>query len=304
VVSGVPRSGTSWVAKALSFAPGLTYYREPDNHNWVDQARFRFRFTYLRDRDDAAADPEFADHLRRSLTGRVATPATMSEDPGPLLGRLPPRWARRLGGRFPALYRTEPGVLVKLVFSNLALGWIADEFPGARQVHVLRHPCGTFASWRRLGWEPSPELLLRDERLVAELGPLADTLAEADGFWERAGAEWAATALVVTRQAARHPGWVVVQHEWLCEDPEPRFRRLTAAAGLAWTDAAARFVRGSDTTGDDVYGLHRRSRDEIDKWLREVDPADVARCRAVVERFDLPWYPGFEPVTTAPVWSD
>jgi hypothetical protein len=301
VVSGVPRSGTSWVARTLAYAPGLTYYREPDNHDYVEGARFRFRFLYLpRPRED----PEYAAHMRRALTGQIVTPATMRDDPGPLLGRLPARWARRLGSRFPVLYLRAPGVLAKLVFSNLALEWISDAFPRARQVHVLRHPCGTFASWRRLGWEPRPHLLLEDELLTEELGPLAAVLAEADGFWERAAAEWAATAVIVTRQAARHPDWLVVQHEWLCEDPEPRFRLLTEAAGLRWTDGAARFLRGADAPGDDPFGFRRRSRDEIDKWRREVDPADVARCRAVVERFELPWYPGFEPVPSAPTWAN
>ena len=43
VVAGFPRSGTSWLAKGLSFAPGFTYYREPDNFNFVPGAEERFR---------------------------------------------------------------------------------------------------------------------------------------------------------------------------------------------------------------------------------------------------------------------
>jgi CheY-like chemotaxis protein len=31
IVGGFARSGTSWLAKSLSFARGFTYYREPDN---------------------------------------------------------------------------------------------------------------------------------------------------------------------------------------------------------------------------------------------------------------------------------
>jgi hypothetical protein len=273
------------VAKVLSFAPGFTYYREPDNHDYVEGARFRFRFLYL------------------ALHGEIATPATMRDDPGPLLSRVPPKWARRLGSRFPALYFRSEGVLAKLVFSNLALEWISGAFPGARQIHVLRHPCGTFASWRRLGWEPRPHLLLEDPELVEELGPLAATLADAEDFWERAGAEWAANVLIVTRQAARHPDWLLVQHEWLCEDPEPRFRHLTTAAGLTWTDGARRFLAGSDAPGDEAFGLRRRSADEVDKWIGEIDPGEIARCRAVVERFELPWYPDFAPVPATPAWA-
>ena len=39
IVAGFPRSGTSWLAKGLSFAPGFTYYREPDNYDRVDGPR-------------------------------------------------------------------------------------------------------------------------------------------------------------------------------------------------------------------------------------------------------------------------
>jgi hypothetical protein len=39
VVAGFPRSGTSWLAKGLSFAPGFTYYREPDNFNFPARRR-------------------------------------------------------------------------------------------------------------------------------------------------------------------------------------------------------------------------------------------------------------------------
>ncbi len=38
IVVGFPRSGTSWLAKCLSFAPDFTYYREPDNFNFVPGA--------------------------------------------------------------------------------------------------------------------------------------------------------------------------------------------------------------------------------------------------------------------------
>jgi hypothetical protein len=46
IVAGFPRSGTSWVAKGLSCAPGFTYYREPDNHDRVPQAEERFAWLF------------------------------------------------------------------------------------------------------------------------------------------------------------------------------------------------------------------------------------------------------------------
>src|SRR3954454_17900073 len=236
VVSGIPRSGTSWVAKTLSFAPGYTYYREPDNSDHVAGAEPWFRFRYL---PEGVTDDAFAAHMGRALEGGIATPATMAEAPGLLLGRLPTRVRDAIGARVPALYLRKPGVLLKLIHCNLALEWIAGAAPSARQIVVLRHPCGTFASWRRQGWTPDVKRLLDDERLVADhLSPYAELIEGAQSVWERAGAFWGAVTLVVTKQLEQHPAWLPVQHEWLCQEPVDRFRLLYDAAGLTWTDEA------------------------------------------------------------------
>ena len=69
------RSGSSWLGKGLSFAPGFTYYREPDNYHEVPEAKERFTWLYLtRDRDD----PEYYRLMVRACTGRVATAFTLS----------------------------------------------------------------------------------------------------------------------------------------------------------------------------------------------------------------------------------
>ena len=89
--------------------------------------------------------------MTRACAGNVATAFTMREDPGPLLSRLGGP-GRALGERLPFLFLRRRHVLLKLVFANLNLTWLSANFPEARQLVVLRHPCGQFASWRRLGW--------------------------------------------------------------------------------------------------------------------------------------------------------
>jgi hypothetical protein len=70
VVAGFPRSGTSWLAKGLSFAPGFTYYREPDNFNFVPGAEERFTNLYLTAEHDDAA---YRRLMTRAAAGEVAT---------------------------------------------------------------------------------------------------------------------------------------------------------------------------------------------------------------------------------------
>jgi len=298
VVAGFPRSGTSWLAKGLSFAPGFTYYREPDNFNFVPGAVERFANLYLTAEHD---DPAYRLLMTRAAAGQVATARTMRQNPGPLLGLLggPGRF---LGERFPFLFFRKRDVLLKLVYANLNLAWISANLPHARQVCVLRHPCGQFESWRRLGWEPRPERLLENSRLVEDhLAPFAGLIRSATGYWERAGALWAATVYVIHRQTRSEGDRIIVSHEWLCADPVKRFEKLYRRLGMTWTPRAERFLRASDGADDQhTYSMSRPTAKQIDKWKERLSVDDIESCRRFVEPFGLPYYPGFEPYVTGP----
>jgi hypothetical protein len=293
IVAGFPRSGTSWLAKCLSFAPGFTYYREPDNFDRVREAERRFVNLYLTAEQD---DPAYRRLMTRACTGQVTTAFTMREDPGPLLSRLGRR-GRKLGEMLPFLFFRKPHVLLKLVFANLNLSWFSANIPHARQVCLLRHPCGQFASWQRLRWEPAPAALLENPRLVADhLHPFADLLRSAESFWERAGALWAATVYVIHRQTLADNGRLVVAYEWLCGDPVARFEELYRLLGLDWSATTGQRVRETNSEGDNlVYSLNRPTAFQVDRWKERVSPEDIEACRRFVEPFGLPYYPEFEP---------
>jgi hypothetical protein len=293
IVAGLPRSGTSWLAKCLSFAPDFTYYREPDNFNFVPGAEERFANLYLTAEHDDAA---YRRLMLRAAAGEVATARTMRQNPGPLLAPFG-RPGRALGERFPALFLRKRHVLLKLVYANLNLAWISANLPHARQVCILRHPCGQFDSWKRLGWEPRPERLLENDRLVADhLAPFAELIRSASGYWERAGALWGATTYVIHRQTPADTARLIVSYEWLCGDPVTRFQTLYRLLGMAWTSRAERFIRASDA-GDDqrTYSMNRPTAMQVDKWKAHLSGEDIEDCRRFVEPFGLPYYPGFQP---------
>ena len=305
IVSGSPRSGTSWLGKGLSFSPGFTYYREPDNPNEVNAADDRFAWAYL---TPEIQDPEYLDLMDRATRGELATAFTMCDDPGPILQRFGQR-GLILGQRHPVLFLRKRHVLLKLVYASLNLSWLAARFPQARLVTVFRHPCGQFESWRRLGWEPEPVRLLENERLMRDhLHPFESLLGGAKSFWERAGAYWGALAYVNHRQTEAEGGRLVVAYEWLCEDPVARFRTLYRRLGLRWSRNAERFLRAADRAGDTgAYSLNRSAAAQIDGWKRRLAAEEIAACRRFVEPFEVPYYPNFEPRTMRfrrDGWSD
>jgi hypothetical protein len=293
IVSGMPRSGSSWLAKGLSYAPRFTYYREPDNHHEVAEAQERFGWLYLTpDRNDDA----YYRLIARACSGRLATPFTLCDDPGPLLKPLG-RWGRRLGGRFPILFLRKHDVLLKLIYASLNLTWLSARFPRARQVCIVRHPCGQFESWQRLGWEPEPARLLGIERLMADhLHPFESLLGGASSYWERAGALWAAMTYVLHRQTIADGRRVIVSYEWLCGEPVARLEQLYRRLELKWSPEAEQFLRSSDREGDTrPYSLKRSSRTQVDVWKQRLTAEQVGDCRRFVEPFGLPYYPDFEP---------
>jgi hypothetical protein len=293
MVTGFPRSGTSWLAKCLSFAPGFTYYREPDNYEHVPEAEKRFVYLYLTGEHD---DPAYRRLMTRACAGQMATAYTLRQDPGPLL-RLLRGPGRALGERLPFLFFRKRHVLLKLVFANLNLAWFSANLPHVQQLCVLRHPCGQFESWRRLGWEPKPVRLLENPRLVADhLHPFVDLIHSAQGYWERAGALWAATVYVIHRQTQADRARLIVAYEWLCGDPVRRFEALYHQLGLDWNPKAERFIRDSDNERDArTYSISRPTTTQIDKWKDSLSRDDVEACRRFVEPFGLPYYSGFEP---------
>ncbi len=293
IVAGFPRSGTSWLAKCLSFAPDFTYYREPDNFDRVPEAEQRFVHLYLTATND---DPAYRRLMTRACQGQVATAFTMKEDPGPLLALLGRR-GRWLGERFPFLFFRKQHVLLKLVFANLNLAWFSANVPRASQLCVLRHPCGQFASWQRLGWEPKPAALLDNQRLIVDhLHPFVDLINSARTFWERAGALWGATVHVIHRQTRADGGRRIVAYEWLCADPLARFEQLYELLDMEWTAEAERGIRKGNVEGDSMtYSLHRPAAVQVDRWKDRVGPEEIASCRRFVEPFGLPYYPDFEP---------
>ena len=109
IVAGFPRSGSTWVATALSLAPGYTYYHEPDNFDAVPEANERFFWLYLTPDE---REPAYLSLMARACAGRVTTAHTMWHDPGPLLQPFGER-GRRLGERFPILFCRKRHVLLK-----------------------------------------------------------------------------------------------------------------------------------------------------------------------------------------------
>lgn len=296
VVIGVPRSGTSWVATILSAAPGVVYMNEPDYPETYPSGGLAVRqyglYPVLRPHDSAPPyemvwDIAFAGGFPDGAVTRRA---------GKLLMTLPNAARAPITHAAARLWRTrnrEPAhCVVKSVYAQFAIEWIADRY---RPIVVLvrRNLLSVIASWLKLGFVPyatETPFELWDHPVIQRefLQPLGlERPDPAAPLMHRIAMHVGLLALGLERAAERHPEWVFVNHEELCESPEARFRELFARTQLTWTDAVAGQLQALDRPGSGVE-VQRVAAQQIGSWKSTLTPEQVNEATGILRRFGQP----------------
>lgn len=292
LVFGLPRSGTSWMAKIFDSHPDTLYLHEPDKHvrlrdvpvvlpaePRVGLDAFLRRVLANRSPDVTGKLPAFtksyrsgARHLARTAAGCAAR-------------FLPPRLAR-----VPDLI--DPGRRPRLVWKSVnslgRLGALARLLPHARILLLLRHPCGQIASVLRgyatgniQGPPPSEqyrvfEMLLETEQARARGLTLAAL--KAMHPVERQAWRWVLFLEKAVADTARLAHCRLLRYEDLCAAPVEGARELFAFAGLGWHERTEAFIRAStDGESEQYYALRKDPGRSASKWQRELPEADARR---------------------------
>jgi hypothetical protein len=306
LVTGAPRSGSTWVGNVLSLDGRSGYIHEPFNKHCPDgrcRARFEHAFTYVTPENEAPYRAALADTLAwkyspRAELARIRHPAIRPRKTR--VSRDLVRLARDYS-YFEYMRRQGKRVILKDPLALFSADWIAERF-GARVVVVIRHPAAFVASLRAAGWERVPfGIFLSQPRLMEDrLAPFRAEVAAAaaempDGI--AAGAlHWKLMHHHIDLLRSEHPDWIFVRHEDLSRDPLGAFGDVFARLGLDFSDEVrenlARFTSDSATLSKrSIFGTARRtmrnSRDSIHLFRKRLSPEEIARIREI----------------TAPLWQ-
>lgn len=302
LVAGIPRSGTTWTGQVLAHAHGSPLRHEPDNEKQhlaaLRAKRGLGRFPVLGPGESA---PAYERLWRRAFSGvseprsrrsavatRLWSKASLDEREAAVSGRLTLdlRLARALAGcQSPPAGNGDGGyVVVKSVHVPLALEWVGDRFPAARIVVVLRHPASVLSSWREMG--------LADQDRALDRHPVVrDCLLPAWGVSPPGGdalsrAAWHVCLLTAAllHSAARHPEWLLVEHEDLCRRPVARFAVLSAELGMTWSERAEQYLQASDTDGQG-FAVRRRAGEQPDRWRTRLTAEELDALATTMRRF-------------------
>ncbi len=302
LIAGVPRSGTTWIGRALGHTENTAYVNEPDGFR--DPLAFRTMLTYgenpALEPGQAAPDVEalwagaFAggrpagtvrDRLARALFERTPLDALRAARAvGHASGK--PGLAARL-----AVARVaEPGarVVVKSVQSALALDWIADRFQ-PRVLVIERNPFNVLSSWNELGYVRNPRETAAISAYARKRWGIEPPDESAPHLALQAFLFGVLTS-ALRETSAKHPEWSRTRHEDLCVDTVTRFRSLAAEVGLTWGDEAERFLTDSDREGT-PYRTQRRTEEQPDRWRDRLDADQVSIIRETLAQFPHAFVP-------------
>ncbi|HEX4813035.1 MAG TPA: sulfotransferase [Nonomuraea sp.] len=285
LVTGLPRSGTSWTGKMLAAGGDLVYVNEPLNPEHppgrcpgVLDAEVTHRFQYICDDNAAGWLPAFRD----TVALRYGWRAELRTNRSPYdLARL-----LRYGTAFTVGRLAGRRALLDDPFAVLSAGWFARRL-GCRVIALVRDPVSLTASWRRLGWTVDfrdlldQPLLVRDHPRLRALDNAADPITKIATLWQ-------ATRTIL----ASTPGILLASYEGLAADPVPGFRHLYAHAGISWTPTAERRITRACTGPARAGGFrwsglsrtaYRRmdSRHALAAPARGLSPEDATRIRAL-----------------------
>lgn len=296
LISGCPRSGTTFCGNIVSKAPEIFEIYEPFNHDFTYHLDLPTKFFRVTAENEAEYKPRIDRllalsspaqrwrHLPRGAVERLISKKDMTAALS--LKKL-------AQDRDSFLHATRISIKDPIAF--FSADWLARTY-GARVVIMCRHPGGVVSSFLNLGWESETKYIV-DHPL-----PLSDGRFDKEiAAWRRnpddaVGAvilQWKLFTQASLDWHKMHPDWFFCLHDQLCDHPVDLFRAIFKSVDLPFSPKIEAQIR-ADTGASNIidpaqhtqHNLRRQSAELKDQWRKRLDP-DIAN--RIVKETEALW---------------
>lgn len=287
LVTGLHRSGTSWVGRMLGAGSDLAYVSEPLNvlhRPGVFGAPVQRWYTYICAENENHYLNSFKETL--SLDYRFLAELKSLRSVKDFLRMARDAFAFALGRV------RNSRVLLKDPFALFSVEWFAQRLD-CTVVIVLRHPAAFVSSLKRLGWRFDFQDLLSQPLLMRDwLDPFREQMMEMkrnqDDVLEPASLLWRMAAYFVSELQRRHPEFLVLRHEDLARQPLDQFDAIYSRLGLNFDSRAKRHIDMATRSGNpteasshSIYSTTLDSAANVEIWKNRLSPGEIARIREI-----------------------
>ncbi len=290
LVTGAPRSGTTWVGKMLALSPSLGYIHEPFNndHN-VGRLPQHFpeNFFYLHSGNETPYRLWLDDVLdyKYYLSRALIKNQGLREK-----GAHVREWMHFISFRWK---RKRP--LIKDPLAFFSTPWLSQKF-NVRPIVVIRHPAAVISSFKRLNWNITFEHFLNQQQLLTDwLGDHEEEIVQATkqslSTIQAGILLWKLIYSTVIQYQNRFPEWFYVRHEDLSRDPEQAFHDLFQYISVPYTDAVIKKlrvyiqgnVRSEVPDGANAMYIRINSRENIFNWKKRLSQDEISEIKSQLE---------------------
>lgn len=288
IVSGTPKSGSTWVGKMLSLSPKIGYIHEPFSpirRPGVSDDIFKLWFTYVDYSNCGCFEYTLNDTFNfSSKISNLISKISSIDDGARVLAVLLRNLRYRLNQARP---------LIKDPIALFSLEWLAEKF-SADVIVIIRHPAAFCNSLINARWQIRFDQLLSQRELIS--GPLLQYADEIQAqvrspgslldqsilFWRIAHHQ------ILNYKLAHASSWTFVRHEDLLVDPIAQFKCLYKSLSIPYNDDYAQYITKSlklpnshsslTLSYRDRY-INRSQDDLIKQWARELSFSDIKLVR-------------------------
>lgn len=300
LVTGVHRSGTTWIGRMLALAGDVSYMSEPLNPyspGPLLSLKTSHQYRYICEKNEACFLNAYKSLTKLEYPFRrewraVRRPADVA--------RITKRAARLALDR-----RRGARPLFKDPFAFFSIPWFLDRL-GCVAVVTVRHPAAVVSSLKRLGWRFNFAHLLDQPLLIEDL--LAPYEAEMERL-RRSPADivlhgsllWKMVYDTASRFSEGDDRVVVVRHEDLSSNPVERFGGLYRALGLRSDAGTADSIRAFtdernpvELESEQPKSVRLNSRASLENWRHRLTTEEILRIRELTEGVVERYYPVFD----------
>jgi hypothetical protein len=296
LITGSPRSGTTWLMQILCEIPDYTYIFEPLNPIWFPSAYkigFRSR-TYL---NDNTKWPKGEEYLKNIFTGRLANLPIKNNPISDLI------YDFSFNNFFNHLYATK--LIVKSVNMNRMLPWVAKTFELRSILFIVRHPYATIASQLKSGLYgyhsisspyiniyPTKKIILKEIKDIVELSSnQINKIKKLEKIEELLAVSWCLDNLIPFSKNKPY-SWKLISYENLINDPENEICNIFKFINEKEVPRSAfhRLRKPSIVTMKDERRLIKTPEKQLSKWKVYLSKKQINRIKKVIAYFNFYLY--------------
>ena len=288
LVTGGPRTGTTWVGRVIAKDNSVHYIHEPfniGNRRCTCGFKVDHWFHFVCSQNDSDSITHFT-HLLGSPLHRYNL-LNLVQDLGSQRNQMANlRTLKKFAG---SLFK--PKTLLKDPLAVFSAEWLAST-SNMDVLVMIRHPASFVSSYKSRNWSHPMSHFLEQPLLMRKyLSPFEEEIRDHEANEHDIAAQvallWKFIHFMILIYQNAHPNWIFVRYEDLVLNPMMGFQKIFAQLGLTFSAKIIKMIEETSNPRNPMdpempYSIKQNSVENLWKWKNRLSSQEIDKIRTVV----------------------